>query len=45
MSYEIYGENEFYRKEVCLIVKKDDDYFYCYLVFDDKDKFVEMYLY
>ena len=44
-SLEIYGENEFYGKEVRLVVKKDEDYVYCYLVFDDKDKFYAMHLY
>ncbi|MBP5372190.1 MAG: hypothetical protein J6Y55_09755 [Bacteroidales bacterium] len=34
-----------YGKEMCLIVKKDEDYVYCYLVFDDKDKFYAMHLY
>ena len=34
-----------YGKEMCLIVKKDEDYVYCYLVFDDKDQFFAMHLY
>jgi hypothetical protein len=34
-----------YGKEMCLMVKKDEDYVYCYLVFDDKDQFFAMHLY